>query len=269
MSDKTCKGDATAESASHLALLIADSSVARNTCFDPSQRSSQLQVGLREDWTRATRTLQVPPETSDAWYERLWIFHTEPWRHYHTAVHLEEMLLYMALLREHSQFVMATPNDEPAIVLAIFFHDAIYNPKSATNEHDSAKLFCEFATETGIVTTHSALVATVERLILSTHKHCVSPDNPCALALFLDLDMAVLGKQATAYQAYAGLIRKEYSFVNRDEYCRKRAQVLELFLAEECIYGTPVMKQALEASARRNLRQEIGALRSGIIYGEE
>jgi predicted metal-dependent HD superfamily phosphohydrolase len=252
----------------HLISLIAKSSVARNECFDPSQRIT-IRVMLGAEWLQATRGLAVSPTCSDAWFERLWNLHAEPWRHYHTAVHLEEMVQYLGLVQGATQYLSSlSQQDDQTIRLSIFFHDAIYDPKSATNEEDSAQLFQSFADQAGLATTHPSLVTNVNQYILATKKHVVSSDNSFPLAFFLDLDMAVLGKQEAAYQSYAALIRKEYSFVDRDEYCSKRAQVLEQFLAQDQIYGTILFQQSLEEQARRNLALEIAALKNGVIYGE-
>jgi predicted metal-dependent HD superfamily phosphohydrolase len=37
-----------------------------------------------------------------------------------------------------------------AVLLALVFHDIVYNPESRTNEADSAVLFERFATEAGL-----------------------------------------------------------------------------------------------------------------------
>ncbi|GKZ00093.1 hypothetical protein MPSEU_000962700 [Mayamaea pseudoterrestris] len=221
---------------------------------------------LHEDWLRATAGLNIQVEMIETWYGRLWDLHTEPSRHYHTAVHLEEMLHYLAMLTDEGY--LSFMGDEQTILLSIFFHDAIYDPKSACNEEDSAQLFETFANQAGFATTHAALVEDVSRYILATKKHVLSADNPLSLALFLDLDMAVLGKQQSAYQTYATLIRREYGFVDRNVYCTKRAKVLEAFLAQGLIYGTHVLGTAFETQARQNLQSEVAALKRGVIYGE-
>jgi predicted metal-dependent HD superfamily phosphohydrolase len=107
----------------------------------------------------------------------------------------------------------------------------------------------------------------VTQLILATKKHEVSADNPPCLALFLDLDMAVLGKEMPAYLKYASLIREEYAHVPHEVYCEKRADILENFLTQDQIYGTQAMLEAFEQRARDNVAREIGTLRRGQIPG--
>jgi len=195
--------------------------------------------------------------------------HSETTRHYHTTVHLWEMLQYFDLLRslQYGPAQQQEGEEVTITVLSVFFHDAVYNGKSSTNEEDSAKLFETFAEELSV---SPAIKSKVADFILGTKKHRVeSNGSESVLSLFLDLDMAVLGKQTTAYNHYAARIRNEYSFVEDNEYCSKRADVLDSFLQQPRIYGTAVMHQALEEQARLNLRNEIESLRKGVIPSGE
>jgi predicted metal-dependent HD superfamily phosphohydrolase len=185
--------------------------------------------------------------------------------------------------------------------LSIFFHDAIYDAKSGTNEEDSVSLFQNFMKEfismatTTITSPSSANSSTnsndnclvdkwpgtfiVERFIMATKTHDAShlPDNTDTdelffLHLFLDADMSVLGKEPKAYDAYASMIRREYIHVPHQVYCEKRSNILQSFLGDledetksKSIYLSNVMRSALETQAISNLRREISSLRSGII----
>ena len=113
------------------------------------------------------------------------------------------------------------------------------------------------------------------------------------LKLFLDADMAVLGKESNAYDHYAALIRKEYIHVPHDLYCEKRAEILQSFVTillktvEEnkddsdnklhnsdkkvqdkkvrYIFASKIMREALERRAVNNLQREIKGLKQGQI----
>ncbi|GAX29445.1 hypothetical protein FisN_16Hh114 [Fistulifera solaris] len=187
------------------------------------------------------------------WFDRLWKLQAEdPARHYHTAVHLQEMLLYFHFLRP--QFLA---EQQRAVILAIFFHDAIYDATSNTNEEDSVTLFQSFETN-----------ALVDDMILATKSHhSVDPNmkDTSVIAFFLDLDLSVLGKTEEAYQRYAILIQKEYSHVPHETYCQKRADILETFLQQQNIYKTALFREMFEERARSNLAAEIRCLRQGII----
>ncbi len=99
----------------------------------------------------------------------------------------------------------------PAVVeLAIWYHDAIYDPASHDNEERSAALL---RTEmTGLA--DPALVAAAELMVRLTAGHTLPAEVPDALrsdcAHFLDLDLAVLGAAPARYAAYERGIAAEY-----------------------------------------------------------
>ena len=237
--------------------------------------NNQLQLDLMYRWMRCKSNMNRP-DVSIIWFQRLCQHYSESHRHYHTLMHLEEMFLYHDLLTQHyynnhgrQQHATEpmTELDQEAIVLATFFHDAVYNVHSVTNEEDSAVLFQTYVQELrqqGVMIMEG-LEPMVLQLILATKQHEVSTENSTCLALFLDLDMSVLGKIPQAYSCYAALIRQEYCHVPHEVYCEKRAMVLENFLKQPQIYGTQIMLEALEQRARDNLEQEIQNLRRGII----
>jgi predicted metal-dependent HD superfamily phosphohydrolase len=195
----------------------------------------------------------------DKWFEnKIVALHSEPGRFYHTLVHLEEMLGFLELMTPITDGL-----NYKSSVLTIFFHDIVYDPKSATNEEDSARLFQDFWKDSQC-DQDDQLKSQVVSNILATKHHSATEGDACT-QLLLDMDMAVLGKTKEAYWTYAGLIRREYDFVEHQVYCEKRAQVLQGFLEYPQIYGTKVMGDALETRARDNIRAEIESLQKGHI----
>ena len=176
-------------------------------------------------------------------------------------------------------------NNRVVLIMATFFHDAIYDVNSASNEKDSSNLFRQFWEELSSVLSPPngpwEGIERISRYILATQSH-VPPKFSLSndpkrtndhhyLCIFLDIDMAVLGKEATAYDAYAVLIREEYSHVPHRTYCEKRSEILESFLDDKggdnssgymTIYATKIMREMLEERATMNLRREIKNLRN-------
>jgi predicted metal-dependent HD superfamily phosphohydrolase len=239
---------------------IRASWMASNQDFSLPLSDKRLEA-LHTHWNAATRCFSNQ-DAVHQWWERIRNLHSEVERAYHSLVHLEELFGFLAILDIHSNH-----KDYTVLALSIFFHDAIYNPKSGTNEEDSVKLFQCFFREAGDCT-YEGLEALICEYILATKQHKAPDDGGSCLGLFLDIDMAVLGKESSAYHVYAGLVRQEYGFVERSVYCEKRAEVLETFLKNETIFCTPVMKTVLEERARENLRAEIELLKTGTIPGE-
>ena len=175
----------------------------------------------------------------------------EAGRHYHT---LDHIVTLFRLLDVHG----STVDDRDALELAIYFHDAVYDPQRSDNEAASAALAGKRLTTLNLPV---GPVAKVERYILAT-RHGASgwlPDD-ADLALLLDLDLAVLGAERSAYAAYAQAIRDEFRMYPDDVYRAGRKKVLSAFLARPQIYGTPALRALWEATARDNLAWEIGEL---------
>ncbi|GAB04601.1 hypothetical protein GII30_22055 [Gordonia amarae] len=172
----------------------------------------------------------------------------EPHRHHHNQRHLDEVLAALGVLRE-----AGVAFDERPVVLAAWFHDAVYEPFSATNEEDSADLARE-------------LLAgdpdrdEVARLVELTKTHEPAADDRNGVALS-DADFAVLGADAVRYDEYAANIQAEFSQVPAEIFRTKRAELLTEFLSRPRIFVSAPANQRWESVARANIEREIGELR--------
>jgi predicted metal-dependent HD superfamily phosphohydrolase len=183
--------------------------------------------------------------------------YTGPDRHYHDLRHIKGLL---ALAEEHGPEI----TDSEAVEAAIWFHDAVYDTRRADNEAESAKLATEML----------ASAAAEERLefiavmIRASAKHSI-PDamegagaKDCAL--FLDMDLAILGGAAEEFDAYERAVRLEYSWVLEEAWIAGRSKVLRNFLARPFIYGTTEFRKSHEAAARSNLTRSLARLEGNL-----
>ncbi len=169
--------------------------------------------------------------------------HREPHRHYHTLEHIESMLR------------QAEAHDPvPALLLAIWYHDAVYDPRSGTNEADSADLFRKHFRDHISPELHIE----VRDLILATD-HRTTPSHDPTVHLLLDLDLSILAAPPEAYDRYAQQIRQEYIHVEEDIYRSGRKHVLQSFLDRKPLYRTEAYRQK-ESTARANLERELAGL---------
>jgi predicted metal-dependent HD superfamily phosphohydrolase len=170
-------------------------------------------------------------------------------RHYHTAAHIEHCL--------HEFDSASGLASEPAEVeLALWFHDAIYDPYASNNEAKSADWACELLNRGGVA---SERVERVRAHILAT-RH----EAPAALddaRLVVDIDLSILGVDEEAYARFEAQVREEYRWVPGPLFRSKRAEILESFLARPAIYSTTPFRDRYEAPARRNLTAAIATLR--------
>ena len=150
-------------------------------------------------------------------YSSLWhslsTLYLAPTRFYHNLNHI----LYCLDIAH--PYLPQTQNPL-AVQLAIWFHDAIYNPRASDNEAESALWAGSHLNGAGVL--HS-LGQEVQRLIrlTATHQAEEGDTNGC---LLLDADLAILGAAADEYQQYAAAIREEYAWVEEITYRRERGQ---------------------------------------------
>jgi predicted metal-dependent HD superfamily phosphohydrolase len=183
------------------------------------------------------------------WFERLVAAYSERHRHYHNQSHICECLAEFDSARH-----LARRAD--CVELALWFHDAVYNPKASDNEEQSAALAGHCMEEAGMPT---RLVSTVNGLIMATKHHNAGPDEDAAL--MIDIDLSILGQSKDRFLEYERQIREEYAWVPRIIFGRKRAKILEQFLTRERIYSTDWFRKKYEEQARHNLQASIKTLK--------
>lgn len=179
--------------------------------------------------------------------------YTEPQRAYHSWDHIE------ALLRHYRRWEAHFHRPVP-VLWALYWHDAIYDPQAKDNEEQSAVLL-EQEARGNLSAEDTAFAASIVR---ATTAHKV-PDQLGAkdkedTALFLDLDLSILGAPIHVYDRYETDIRKEYAFVPIEAYRAGRGAILKGFLARERLYLTDLAHAEWDAPARANLKRAIAAL---------
>jgi predicted metal-dependent HD superfamily phosphohydrolase len=200
-----------------------------------------------ERWSRFWRSLEAEG-TPEPVYRLLSDLYAEPQRAYHTMNHLTHCLDEL----EDARHLAEHPNE---VEMALWFHDAIYDPKAKDNEARSAELAQRIATEARLPAAFGARVAD---LILAT-QHQGLPEGADA-QLLVDIDLAILGRPRGEFDDYEANIRKEYLFVPWPEYRPARSAVLRSFLDRPAIYSTEFFQQKYESRARANLERSLEKL---------
>jgi len=210
---------------------------------------------LRAEWW-ATISAAVPSgvseRDSDRAFEELLGRYREAHRHYHTVKHLSSVL---ATAEELLASVSVT--DPTVVRLALFFHDAVYDPRSTTNETGSAEVARRTLGELGVDQARLDVVAALVEATASHHN--IGGDH--ARAVVNDADLAILGASPAVYGAYVNGVRSEYSHVEDAAWRIGRSAVLGGFLDRVAIYATEPMRTH-EARARANLAAELVAMKT-------
>jgi predicted metal-dependent HD superfamily phosphohydrolase len=200
----------------------------------------------------------------DGYIDDVLVRYAEPHRHYHTATHIMFVLRH---LRDVSQ--ASSVRLTPEVVAAALYHDAIYDTRAADNEERSAELATVDLAAIGWTPDRCDSVAT---LIVATAGHLADDDladdiAPPAdagaatdAAMLLDADLAILGSDPAAYQAYVNGVRAEYRHIDDGEWRAGRTAVLQRFLDRRRLFVTDHMHAAYEHRARANIGAELAAL---------
>lgn len=197
-----------------------------------------------ERWQRTWSELGAQPPAG--LFDELMARYGEPHRHYHTARHLDECFGQMS--RELAE--------RPAEVeLALWFHDAIYQPKRQDNEARSADWARASALAAGVA---AGCADRLHALVMATRHEAVPQGRD--QQVLVDIDLSILGASAARFEEYERQVREEYAWVPGFVFRSKRKSILRQFLARPTIYSTAPFRERLEAPARANLARSIAQL---------
>lgn len=163
-------------------------------------------------WDDAWNALGVPAPTG--LLAALEARYAEPHRAYHTAQHIDECFAVLepaASLAHHLA----------ELQLALWFHDAIYDPRAQDNEEQSARWAGEALVAAGA---GRETAERVEALVLAT-RHTAPPQGSDA-QLLVDVDLSILGAAEARFAEYESQIRQEYGWVPDETFRDRRTRVL-------------------------------------------
>jgi predicted metal-dependent HD superfamily phosphohydrolase len=205
---------------------------------------------LQARWDALMRGQGAPPVEARRLFDDVCRHYQQAHRHYHNLSHIESMLKTLDALRPDE-------GPTPALSLAAWFHDLVYDPRASDNEARSADYAREALRRLELP---EEIVKDVADMILATqtHSECDAPD----CRLLLDADLAILGAPPSEYERYADAIRREYAHVPEPAFVTGRGRVLRGFLERERIYRTDAAHQRFDGPARRNLAWELERLQT-------
>ena len=204
---------------------------------------------IRDEFFNAVSNYSSPGDNTSKLWKEIEEQYSESSRHYHNLLHLENLVSELFPVREKF-------TDWNVVVFAVVYHDIVYKASKSNNEEKSA----DFAVKrlNGIEVPEES-VGRCRKFILATKRHEQVDDE---IDLFTDADLAVLGRSPDDYRIYANQVRKEYSIYPDFLYNPGRKKVLLHFLEMQSIFKTSFFRDKYEASARRNLENELGYLGS-------
>jgi predicted metal-dependent HD superfamily phosphohydrolase len=193
---------------------------------------------LLDSWLQLSKRVGLPPAPDLG--ADLVSSYSQPHRVFHTCEHLA-----------HVTGLLESAGADDRLVLAAWFHDAVYRPGSTRNEARSARLAQNRLARLGYPQSD---IRFVSEAISATASHQCSHD---AFAPLLDADLAILGSTPEVYDRYATAIGEEFSHVPTFLFHRARARFLQSMLDRPAIYTLPLFRERFESSARGNLAREL------------
>nr|WP_241729143.1 hypothetical protein [Nocardioides zeae] len=161
-------------------------------------------------------------------------------RGYHDLRHLTEVLARLAELGR---------GDDVEVVLAAWFHDAVYDGGTDLEERSALLARARLAGE-------DVDVDEVVRLVRLTADHRPASDDPRGHAL-VDADLAILAAPPERYDEYRRAVRTEYAQVPEPQFRAARRAVLQDLADRRRLFHTAHGHARWDAPARANLAREI------------
>ena len=194
--------------------------------------------------------------------ERLLQAWEQPHRAYHHSGHLSQMLTDLDRLYAHRAQAGSTPL---ALILAAWFHDAVYEGAPGEDERRSEQLAgtsLEPLVAAGLLSTDELQMVSLLVRATATHELPESAELPAGyevtdIEFFLDADMAILAADSVRYRRYLHGVRSEYSHFDDEAFRTGRTTFLRSVLGRERIFLSEEALTLWEEPAQANLRAEL------------
>lgn len=204
-------------------------------------------------WTRCINHNKTA--AAEVIHGRLVDFYGEAHRHYHTLDHIQHCLQEF----DRAVTFMDNPN---AIEIALWFHDAIYEPGAKDNEQRSAELFRRYSNASGC--TDAVFQQQIHNLIVITN-HREQPSQKDE-QFIVDIDLSSFGLPWDKFVRDGCRIRTECAEMNDDEYYPNHVKFLQALQKRPTFFFTRFFQRCYEQTARENIERLIMSLRKRGYY---
>jgi predicted metal-dependent HD superfamily phosphohydrolase len=196
---------------------------------------------FRSLWRRCL--IEGARDDSAAIHRRLLERYRESWRYYHTLEHIEHCIGWF----DSCSSLVRYPDP---LELAVWFHDAIWEPGNPDNEALSAEFYLEFSD--GVH--EPAVREQVEWLIMATLHLGSSIDADDDARYMVDIDLSSFGLPWKDFLRDSENLRREAN-LDDETYFEKARTFHRSLLDRERFYYTEFFAARLEARARDNIRR--------------
>jgi predicted metal-dependent HD superfamily phosphohydrolase len=179
-------------------------------------------------------------------YAELHRLYSASYRHFHNLGHIGDCVRWL-------DEVAPLLDDADAVELALWFHDAVYEVGSATNERRSAEMFLGLSATAGFAFRHR-----VCSLIMATrHARRVHGNDRCFM---VDIDLSGFGAPWEEFMASGARLRAESSGLSDAQYHGGQTLFLQRLKRRPHVFATDYFRNRYERTAQDNLRRLLDQL---------
>ena len=170
-------------------------------------------------------------------------------REFHNLGHIDDCL-------RHFDEIAPRLIDRDAVEIALWFHDAVYEPGNPDNERRSAQLFLEQSK--GAPPQFRRRVCA---LILTTQRGRTPRNDDCKF--IDDIDLAGFGSPWKDFMRNGRKLRQEFSTQNDIDYYQGQAKFLSALRRRPTFFRTKYFAERYGAQARANLDRLLALIAAG------
>jgi len=208
---------------------------------------------IMNSWLDVCKRFKIPKKMMNyckETFKQLHKHYSKRSRAYHNWSHIMRCLIEFNNIKK-------CLNHPDEVEMALWFHDAIYDPGQGDNEEKSANWALIFSKKIG---KSDIFAERVRALILAT-KHDTFPEETDAKYI-IDIDLSIFGQPEEVFLQYEEAIRKEYGALEDYYFNQRRVKLLQDFLKRDFIYLTGLYREIYEKIAIKNLKYSIDRLLS-------
>jgi len=195
-------------------------------------------------WCRCAAS--PPSPRGAAVYADLHGLYTAPYRRFHNLDHIADCVHCV-------DEVAPLLQDPDAVELALWFHDAVYDIGTTTNERRSAEMFLAHSSGASFGFRHR-----VCSLIMATrHAHRVHGNDR---SFVVDIDLSGFGAPWDVLMANGARLREESSAISDAQYHAGQVFFLSRLQRRPQFFATDYFRDRYETVARENLRRILDEL---------
>lgn len=206
---------------------------------------NKLSVGW--SFIKAHLALKMVPDLHELY--RVLVAYSEDHRFYHTLTHIRAAIKFV-----NDNYPEVHVYERSLVIMALIYHDIVYDPMSSTNEEDSAKWWTLY----GLGRINNDALKTITRLIIMTKSHKLDQSADELEKMMNDADMSILASEEDVYMEYAQNIWREYRVVGRETYLTNRIKFLSS-VDVDSLFHTEAVSEIMNPAI--NLARELELLR--------